>query len=331
MLTHDICRDMIYPTSDISCIDISDADINNERKMVSKIMDINMEKQEDMTVQSKKKPIKSVVCSLLTLLAFIAIQVAVSGIGATAYMVSCIIQNGGDADTAAQVYMDQIENSGFMTNLLLITTLICGIVALLWYRFGIVKKYDKSRWTEFKAQLNAKNVAKVVVLAIGCYGVALLLAEIIALIVPGSMEDYNEIMSMALGGSEVVAFVTVVILAPVAEELAFRGIIFRMLEKNCPLIVAILLQAVLFGIYHMNIMQGIYVLPLAIALGYVAYRTQSVYPCILMHMVNNFMPTLLSGLPESTPTLPIAAVIIVICAGLLYLLTRGTKTQNVQC
>ena len=246
-------------------------------------------------------------------------------------MVSCIAQNDGDTDAAMQTYTDQIGSSGFMTNLLLVTTLICGIVALLWYRFGIVKKYDRSKWEAFKVQVNGKNIAKVAVLAIGCYGVALLLAELIAIVVPGSMEDYNEVLGMALSGNEIVAFITVVILAPVAEELAFRGIIFRMLEKNCPLVAAILLQAVLFGVYHMNIMQGIYVLPLAIVLGYVAYRTKSVYPCIFMHMINNFMPTLLSGLPESTPTLPIAAVIIVICAGLLYLLTRGTKTQNVQC
>ncbi len=290
-----------------------------------------MEQQEVLIEQPKKKPVKSVVCSLLTLLAFIAIQVTVSGVGAAAYMVSCIAQNDGDTDAAMQTYMDQIGSSGFMTNLLLVTTLICGIVALLWYRFGIVKKYDRSKWEAFKVQVNGKNIAKVAVLAIGCYGVALLLAELIAIVVPGSMEDYNEVLGMALSGNEIVAFITVVILAPVAEELAFRGIIFRMLEKNCPLVAAILLQAVLFGVYHMNIMQGIYVLPLAIVLGYVAYRTKSVYPCIFMHMINNFMPTLLSGLPESTPTLPIAAAIIVICAGLLYLLTRGTKTQNVQC
>ena len=192
-----------------------------------------MEQQEVLIEQPKKKPVKSVVCSLLTLLAFIAIQVTVSGVGAAAYMVSCIAQNDGDTDAAMQTYMDQIGSSGFMTNLLLVTTLICGIVALLWYRFGIVKKYDRSKWEAFKVQVNGKNIAKVAVLAIGCYGVALLLAELIAIVVPGSMEDYNEVLGMALSGNEIVAFITVVILAPVAEELAFRGIIFRMLEKNC--------------------------------------------------------------------------------------------------
>ena len=290
-----------------------------------------VEQQEIQPVQPKKKPVKAIICSILVLVAFIAIQIVVSGVGAAVYMASCVAQSGGDAQAGMQMYMEQIESSGFMTDLLLIATLLCGIVALVWYRFGIVKKYDKSQKEEFRQQITGKNIAKIVVLAIGCYGVALLLSEIIAIVIPGSMEDYNEIMGLALSGSEVIAFLCVVFLAPAAEELIFRGIIFRMLEKNCPLIAAILIQAVLFGIYHMNIMQGIYVLPLAIALGYAAHKTKSVYPCILMHMINNFTPTILSVLPETTPVLPVAAVIIIVSAVILYFLTRDVKTQSAQC
>ena len=73
----------------------------------------------------------------------------------------------------------------------------------------------------------------------------------------------------------------------------------------------------------MNIMQGLYVLPLALALGYTAYRTKSVYPCILMHMVNNFMPSLLAVLPESVPTVPVAIIIIVIRQQCYILSRRG--------
>ena len=132
-------------------------------------------------------------------------------------------------------------------------------------------------------------------------------------------------MGFSLSGNALIAVLTVVIIAPIGEELIFRGIIFRLLEKNLPVVAAIIIQAVLFGIYHMNIMQGLYVLPLALALGYTAYRTKSVYPCILMHMVNNFMPSLLAVLPESVPTVPVAIIIIVISAAVLYPLTKGMR------
>ena len=271
-------------------------------------------------MQVKKKPVKGVVLALLTLLAFLAIQVTVSGVGAGVYMVKCMAQTGGDIEMSQELYMQQISESGFMTDLLMITTIICAAVALLWYRFGIVKKYTQQQKQDFKELINGRNIAVVVVTAIGCYGIALLLSQIIGALVPGSMETYQELIGFSL-----IAALTVVIIAPIGEELIFRGIIFRLLEKNLPVVAAIIIQAVLFGIYHMNIMQGLYVLPLALALGYTAYRTKSVYPCILMHMVNNFMPSLLAVLPESVPTVPVAIIIIVISAAVLYPLTKGMR------
>lgn len=285
--------------------------------------------QEQQAVQVKKKPVKGVVLALLTLLAFLAIQVTVSGVGAGVYMVKCMAQTGGDIEMSQELYMQQISESGFMTDLLMITTIICAAVALLWYRFGIVKKYTQQQKQDFKELINGRNIAVVVVTAIGCYGIALLLSQIIGALVPGSMETYQELMGFSLSGSALIAALTVVIIAPIGEELIFRGIIFRLLEKNLPVVAAIIIQAVLFGIYHMNIMQGLYVLPLALALGYTAYRTKSVYPCILMHMVNNFMPSLLAVLPESVPTVPVAIIIIVISAAVLYPLTKGMRAGKV--
>ena len=76
-----------------------------------------------------------------------------------------------------ELYMQQISESGFMTDLLMITTIICAVAALLWYRFGIVKKYTRQQKQDFKELINGRNIATVVVTAIGCYGIALLLSR----------------------------------------------------------------------------------------------------------------------------------------------------------
>ena len=128
--------------------------------------------QEQQAVQVKKKPVKGVVLALLTLLAFLAIQVTVSGVGAGVYMVKCMAQTGGDIEMSQELYMQQISESGFMTDLLMITTIICAAVALLWYRFGIVKKYTQQQKQDFKELINGRNIVTVVVTAIGCYGIA---------------------------------------------------------------------------------------------------------------------------------------------------------------
>ena len=59
--------------------------------------------QEQQAVQVKKKPVKGVVLALLTLLAFLAIQVTVSGVGAGVYMVKCMAQTGGDIEMSQEL------------------------------------------------------------------------------------------------------------------------------------------------------------------------------------------------------------------------------------
>lgn len=277
----------------------------------------------------KKKPVKAVILGVLVLIAFLAIQMIISGIGAGVYMAACIAEAGGDTTLGTQMYMDKIANTGFMPALLVVTSMVGGIVAVLWYRFGIVKKYSREQWQELKQNVcNGKTITMFAVTAIGCYSMALLLAQLIAVLIPGSMETYHEVMGTALNGNSVLSFLAVVILAPIAEELAFRGIIFRILEKHCPIVAAIVIQAVLFGVYHMNIMQGLYVLPLALILGYTAYKTKSVLPCIFIHVINNLMPTLLSVLPENTPVVAVGAVMLFISAAVIYILVKGMKKQT---
>ena len=67
-------------------------------------------------------------------------------------------------------------------------------------------------------------------------------------------------------------------------------------KKCLPFWAANLLQALLFGIFHMNMIQGIYAFCLGLVLGYVCNRGGSIYYSILLHMLFNFWGTVLSGL-----------------------------------
>ena len=80
----------------------------------------------------------------------------------------------------------------------------------------------------------------------------------------------------------------------------------------------------------MNLMQAIYVLPIGLLLGYTAYKCKSVLPCIVIHMINNFMPSVVAVLPEALQVEWFFAIIVVVCAGLLYFLwKREKKVQTV--
>ena len=98
-------------------------------------------------------------------------------------------------------------------------------------------------------------------------------------------------------------YVAVGILAPLAEEVVFRGAILRTLlgimsKKNHW--VAIMISAAIFGIVHANLAQFINALLMGLILGWMYYRTGSLVPGILLHWVNNTMAYVLANImPQS--------------------------------
>lgn len=98
-------------------------------------------------------------------------------------------------------------------------------------------------------------------------------------------------------------YVAVGILAPLAEEVVFRGAILRTLlgimsKKNHW--VAIMISAAIFGLVHANLAQFINALLMGLLLGWMYYRTGSLVPGILLHWVNNTMAYVLTNImPQS--------------------------------
>ena len=98
-------------------------------------------------------------------------------------------------------------------------------------------------------------------------------------------------------------YVAVGILAPLAEEIVFRGAILRTLlgmmsKKNHW--VATMISAAIFGVIHGNMAQFVNALMMGLLLGWMYYRTKSLVPGILMHWVNNTMAYVMSNLlPQS--------------------------------
>ena len=91
-----------------------------------------------------------------------------------------------------------------------------------------------------------------------------------------------------------------IVLAPVAEELIFRGLILNVLTKrNLNIHLAIFIQAVFFVLLHNftyqnNLSSNIGIVQSLIdasLFGYARYHTKSIYTPIAMHMTGNFIAT----------------------------------------
>lgn len=83
------------------------------------------------------------------------------------------------------------------------------------------------------------------------------------------------------------AFITLVILAPFAEEILFRGYLYGKLKKYIPTWVAILVVSILFGAAHGQWNVGINTFVMSIFLCLVRDMSGSLWSSIVLHMIKN--------------------------------------------
>ena len=99
-------------------------------------------------------------------------------------------------------------------------------------------------------------------------------------------EFFKKIFEKAFTPSIATVF-TAVIIAPLFEELLMRGIILRGLLTSGSTLKAILWSAFLFAFIHLNPWQALPAFTIGIFLGWVYYKTRSIWTPIFIHFVNN--------------------------------------------
>jgi hypothetical protein len=85
------------------------------------------------------------------------------------------------------------------------------------------------------------------------------------------------------------AALKVVVIAPIIEEVLFRGIIMHGLMRNYRSWYAVLLSGILFSVFHLNPWQMTYTFFLGLLLGWIMVRTRSLPLAILVHALNNLL------------------------------------------
>lgn len=121
-----------------------------------------------------------------------------------------------------------------------------------------------------------------------------LFITLLAAAVPDWFTSYQQVMSQLDYHASVITLPYILLIGPASEELIFRGAMFDRFRLALPFWGANLLQAACFGIYHMNLIQGLYAFLLGILLGVVYQVTGSVLGSILAHVVFNLTSQLLS-------------------------------------
>ena len=130
----------------------------------------------------------------------------------------------------------------------------------------------------------------------------------------------EEIFNDLVGGPLWASLLAVVIVAPLTEELLFRGVILRGLLLHYSAPTAIIASSLLFGLVHLNPWQAVGAVALGVLFGWWYVRTRSLTLCIFGHAFNNLIAVLLFkfgdwepvsnifGPPDSSELLPLWVV-----------------------
>ena len=118
------------------------------------------------------------------------------------------------------------------------------------------------------------------------------------------------------------------ILAPVAEELLFRGLVQRMMLPFGKKF-AILVSSLTFGLYHGNLLQTPYAFVVGLVLGFVAAEYNILWAMVL-HMINNLLLgdllyRLLAGFPQDTADMIVWGIIFAFSVAALILMIVRRK------
>ena len=153
-------------------------------------------------------------------------------------------------------------------------------IALLWTRTSLAEA----------CRLRPLGTRLMPALLLASFGATPLLIEAAALIpVPEILRGAFEYMNRQTADSNwLMLFLPVVVVAPVAEELFFRGLVLRGYVRCYGPAKAVWGSAVLFAVFHLNPWQAVLALPLGLAFAWLVLRTGSLVPAILGHAMVNF-------------------------------------------
>ena len=199
----------------------------------------------------------------------------------------------------------------------MLISFISGII-LLWFMSNSFKRSIQDLKFTFKPKETIDTVAMMYFLN---YAIGIIGALLSKFGLPDTSPDFS------LNGSvlfNTFTFISVVILAPIFEELIFRGMILQVLSKYNK-VFAILVTSLLFGLLHLNMTQAVPAFFMSLILCYMCLKTDSLLVTILAHAGNNLL-ALMSVYSDNFVLITVVIMVFVIY-GLITIILKSKEVN----
>jgi membrane protease YdiL (CAAX protease family) len=228
-----------------------------------------------------QKPFPRIWPSIGWVVAFMVFQV-VAGIGA---LVAAVAQDQSDREPAAIIQ----DLSAFA--LPMIWGLVIAEIILLLLLWLYLHKDDRrsaiqlDKWSDL-------TFARTVLIAVALIGAGLAFNWAYSEYVVPDIKVQEELRKLFAAipstlPNQILLFVAVAIIAPLLEELLFRGLLQKSLSHKIPIWAAITISAFVFGAIHMDFYAMPPLVMMGAIFGVIYHRTGSLRVTILLHVINN--------------------------------------------
>lgn len=195
-----------------------------------------------------------------------------------------------------------------------------GVISFLIYKRDYVVSSD----AVLKAPMNFVWIALCGILA--SHGLSIMVS---LLGMTGVLGTYDQTEQMITTSGVLITALKSVILAPIAEELTFRGLVFRRMKEYSSFWPAALVSSLLFALYHMNIMQGIFAFIFGLLLCAIYDHFRNLWTPICMHAAANAVSIILQVIGVDYQSIPLAIAVMAVTLALsacgLFFIIKKTQ------
>ena len=140
-------------------------------------------------------------------------------------------------------------------------------------------------------------------------------------------EGYESASQTIFSQSVLMQIAAAGIVMPVVEEFIFRGLMYNRMKDYMSANMAMIISSLIFGLYHGNLIQGIYGFVMGLLMIFVYEKYQTMLAPVLCHVGANLISIVLEFLNIQLDSVMIAAVIAVVCLAGVYGILKLIQKQ----
>ena len=180
---------------------------------------------------------------------------------------------------------------------MLVSTLLIGVPVIFYLRFNGLSIRKRLRINS----ISIKTFLSIIIISVGFIVIIDELDRIVYKLFgqPDFLQELVEQLRITSIRNGIFIVFTTVIVAPLVEEILFRGYLQKVLEESWEDITkAILVTSIFFALVHLNLYWIVQIYLLGLVLGYLAWRTNSIFPGIILHGLNNGFAVALNNVED---------------------------------